>query len=173
MSENSEKTACFSGYRPHKFDFPLSGGEYDKFTESIYKEISKAIENGYDTFITGMAPGFDIIAGELVIRAKRVYSEKNIKLVCALPYVLFKSSKHFDDVWRERYDGIMKHCYEVISTTNSIVQVADCYGIRNRFMVDNSALLICYSTGKRGGSENTIKYAQSKGITIINIANTT
>ena len=171
--ENKEKTACFSGYRPHKFNFPLQGDENDKFVTSVYKEISNAVESGFDTFITGMAPGFDIIAGELVIMAKRSYPDKHITLIAALPYSNFKNSKHFDDYWHKRYDSLLEYCTFVVNTTKNANHTKGCYDIRNKFMVDSSSLLICYSTGKSGGSENTIAYAKKQGVRIENIADTT
>jgi uncharacterized phage-like protein YoqJ len=173
MNLNKEKTACFSGYRPHKFDFPLSGDLYDKFTMRLLDEITRAIENGCDTMLVGMAPGFDIIAAELVVLAKRSYSEQDIKLICALPYANFKDSKHFDTHWRERYDSVMEHSYETINVTDRPNWMRGCYDKRNRFMVDNSSLLICHSTGKAGGTETTIKYAESKGLRIVNIPSPT
>jgi len=171
MRENKEKTVCFSGYRPHKFEFPFSGGnEYDKLTMRLFDEITKAIENDYNTFISGMAPGFDIVAAELVILAKRAYPEKELRLVSALPYDNFKDSRHFDCHWRDRYDSVIDHCHKIINVTNSTIETIYCYSKRNKFMVDNCSQLICYHTGKSGGTERTIQYAKSRGVEIVNIA---
>jgi len=168
---NKERTVSFSGYRPHKFDFSLiEGSEYDLFTARLFDEITNAIENDYDTFISGAAPGFDIVAAELVIFAKRVYPEKGIKLICALPYGNFKDSKHFDSRWRDRYDSVIDHCHKTIYVTNSTIETIYCYDRRNKFMVDNCSQLICYHNGKSGGTESTIKYAESRNIKIVNIA---
>lgn len=170
MIVRKESTVCFSGYRPHKFDFPLSGDEYELFTKQLHSGIAKAIENGHDTFLVGMAPGYDIIAAELVIFARRAYSEKEIKLVGVLPYANFKDSKHFDVEWCERYDSVMEQVVETINVTEKDDWRNGCYDLRNKFMVDNSSLLICYSTGKSGGTKSTVKYATDKGLKIINIA---
>ena len=171
LRENKEKTVSFSGYRPHKFDFSISGGrESDKFAVRLFDEIIKAIENDYNTFISGMAPGFDIIAAELVILAKRAYPEKEIKLICTLPFGDFKYSKHFDQHWRGRYDSVIDHCNKIINVTNSTIETIYCYSSRNKFMVDNCSQLICYHTGKSGGTESTIQYAESSGVEIVNIA---
>ena len=173
MNDNKEKTACFSGYRPHKFDFPLHGNRYDKFTAQVYDSIAQAIDEGYNSFIVGMSAGFDIIAAELVILAKRVYAEKEINLICALPYDNFRNTEHFDHHWRERYDIVMEHSSEIINVTATPYWSKGCYGKRNRFMIDSSSLLICYFTGQGGGTENTVKYAKNCNIRIENIANPT
>ena len=41
---------------------------------------------------------------------------------------------------------------------------------RNRFLVDSSALLICFYGGKPGGTKYTVDYAALKGLDIINLA---
>jgi len=48
------QVACFSGYRPHKFDFKLVGDEYKKFTTKLYNEIEKAIKSGFTVFMWGV-----------------------------------------------------------------------------------------------------------------------
>ena len=48
---------CFTGHRPEKLS--LSEAEVKALLE---KDVDTAIENGFTTFITGMAPGVDIWA---------------------------------------------------------------------------------------------------------------
>lgn len=45
-----------------------------------------------------------------------------------------------------------------------------CFSVRNRFMVDSSSLLICYFDGQAGGTAQTVHYAQSSGLHIINLS---
>jgi len=54
-----EKTACFSGYRPEKFSFILLNGQeqYLRLEARIKTELTKAVQEGYDTFLCGMAKG--------------------------------------------------------------------------------------------------------------------
>ena len=54
---------CFTGHRPEKLS--LSETEVKPLLE---KAIDTAIQNGYTTFITGMAPGVDIWAAEIVLK---------------------------------------------------------------------------------------------------------
>ncbi len=46
----------------------------------------------------------------------------------------------------------------------------DCMFRRNRHLVDNSSVCICYLTGKRGGTAYTVKYAEQEGIMVKNLA---
>lgn len=57
---------CFTGHRPEKLS--LSEAEVKPLLE---KAIDTAIENGFTTFITGMAPGVDIWAAEIVLKKRK------------------------------------------------------------------------------------------------------
>lgn len=170
MEFNKETTVCFSGYRPQKFDFPLCGDRYEGFRAALLDEIKKAIDCGYTTHLVGMAPGFDVISCEASIEAKQLFPQSTIRLVCVLPYADFNQSSHFDAHWRKRYDQVLAHSDEIINITGNNGWSSGCYYARNRFMVDNSSLLICYSTGKAGGTEQTMEYARKNNVPIINIA---
>ena len=45
----------------------------------------------------------------------------------------------------------------------------DCMFKRNRHLVDNSSLCICYLTKDTGGTAYTVRYARSKGKIIVNV----
>ena len=64
MIESEERThrCCFTGHRPEKLDFPES-----EVNAKLQKEIRLAIADGINVFITGMAPGVDIWAAEIVL----------------------------------------------------------------------------------------------------------
>lgn len=170
MELDKHKAVSFSGYRPHKFEFPLSGNDrYEKLVEVNLNAIMKAIQIGYHSFIVGGAPGYDILCAEM-IRLARHTTQQKVSMIFALPYADFKNSNHFDDYWRSRYDSIIKDCDHIINVTGKDHETRGCYQRRNKYMIDNSTLLICYHTGKKGGTANTIQYAESKGTIIKNIA---
>jgi len=72
-----EYSCCFTGHRPEKLQAPDS-----LVIKELDSAIKNAINNGYSTFITGMAKGVDIWAAELVLRDRRRFPQ--IKLVCAI-----------------------------------------------------------------------------------------
>ena len=41
---------------------------------------------------------------------------------------------------------------------------------RNRHLVDNSSICVCYLTENKGGTFYTVEYAKSKNLKVINIA---
>lgn len=90
LEMNRPKCCCFTGHRENK----LKRSEKE-ILEDLKQAINQAIDDGYTTFITGMAYGVDIWAGELVL--KKRFWNRNIKLIAAIPFAGFESR------WKDRY----------------------------------------------------------------------
>lgn len=56
----------------------------EEIRAELGQEIDLAIENGFTTFITGMARGTDLWAGQIVMERKR--QDTHLHLICAIPY---------------------------------------------------------------------------------------
>mgnify|MGYP004502058763 CR=1 FL=1 len=69
---------CFTGHRPEKLKY-----SEEEIKPLLADAIDCAIADGYTTFITGMAPGTDIWAAELVLEKKKQNGE--LCLICAVP----------------------------------------------------------------------------------------
>ena len=65
---------CFTGHRPEKLT--RSEAEIKKDLEAA---ILQAIDDGFMTFITGMARDVDIWAGEIVLRLRKTNVYSHIK----------------------------------------------------------------------------------------------
>lgn len=158
---------CFTGYRPAKFPFKLSGNDSDyvEFENDLMSGILDLISNGCNTFYTGMAMGFDIIAAEVVSLLKRARPNLNIKLVCVLPYE--NQGDSFGDFWREKYYNVMTVADEKIVISENYHK--GCYQMRNKYMVDNCDIVLTWYDGKSGGTRNTINYALQNNRKVINI----
>lgn len=161
---DSNKTVCFSGLRPIKYEYSIE--RLKKINSILNAEIIGLIHSGYNTMIFGAAPGFDLIAAKIVLQLKAQY--KDIELVCALPYKNFSTSSHFDEYWRREYNEIIPYC-KVINVGNSFRYFQDCFKLRNFYMVDNSAALICLYNNTPGGTGQTVMYARKKQLHICNI----
>ena len=156
--------ACFTGYRPEKFDFKLDNNrKYKLMVSRINETIKSLYSNGCNFFYCGMAPGFDIIAAECVLKFKKNHND--IRLVCAVPYYTHKYS--IPDEWLKRYTMVLKQSEEVIYITEAYH--ISSFQLRNQYMVDMSDCVICWYDGKKGGTKNTINYAQKQNKYIINI----
>ena len=160
-------SCCFTGYRPQKFKFPLSGSDsrYVAFENKLMSKITELIGCGCHTFYTGMAMGFDIIAAECVLDAAKIMQNHTVSLVCAIPFL--DQAKRYTPDWKERYNKILSLCDQSVLISDRYY--TECYFDRNRFMVDNSDLVLTWFDGSAGGTKNTIEYAKSVGRKVINL----
>ena len=155
-AEKRAKRACFTGYRPHK----LHGCSEEQTKAMLRTEIQKVYDDGFRTFITCMAMGVDIWAGELVLELRDTHPD--VHLICALPHEGFEAS--WDAQWQARYRSLLEQAdlYRVISQERH----RGVYQVRNEWMVDRSARVIAVYNGDAGGTRNTIAYAAKKNVTV-------
>lgn len=163
MTEQEKRThrCCFTGHRPEK----LSISETEAKT-AVKKEIRLAIADGINVFITGMAPGVDIWAAEIVLEL-REQEDLPLKLIAASPHPGFENRWSLD--WQKRYAAVMAKADLIKEVCTHYSR--GCYQIRNEWMVDHSARVIAIWNGSPSGTKNTIMYANRKGVPVINILN--
>jgi uncharacterized phage-like protein YoqJ len=158
-----DKSACFSGHREANFDKDCTEAD-GILSARLANAIKAAYDNGFRRFYSGMARGFDIIAAEAVLHEKKTRSP-DISLICAIPFEGQEDA--WDRSWRKRYDKILREADDKIVLNEKYI--TGCYHERNRYLVDNSQLLICFYAGKSGGTRHTYEYALKKGLEIVNI----
>lgn len=158
------RTACFTGHRSQKL--PWRYNEEDTRCQQmkliLRTEVEKAIHRGYKTFLCGMAIGFDLICAETVLDLKQQYED--IKLIGAIP------CKNQDMKWSEkdkkRYRNILEQLDGIRCIYDEYIG-AECMLERNRFMVNNSSLIIALFNGLPGETKSTLDYAQKQGLEVI------
>ena len=157
------KTCCFTGHRPQKL--PWGFNEKDERCQKMriktIIEIEDAIQKGYDTFISGMAIGFDMICAEIVLELKKIYP--HIKLVGAIP--CNGQEKVWNEESQERYKRIVKQLSWKWIGAESYSN--ECMHKRNDYMLNNSSLVIALFDGKQGGTKSTILKAKKMGLETI------
>lgn len=146
---------CFTGHRPQKMQISES-----KLKLLIEEAIVDAIQQGYITFISGMAIGYDIIAAETVLMLRTQYP--HIHLICALPHPDFET--RWRKEWQCRY-------HRILSQADLIKVVSPCYSLasyqcRNEWMVSKSSLVIAAYNGTAGGTRNTIAFAKMNHVPV-------
>ncbi len=157
------KCCCFTGHRPE--NLPAYGDPDDSRVKNIESKTAAIIRmlkyRGYDTFITGMSRGYDLMTARLIMEDPEF---PRIKLVCALPYPKQYNEMKTKSEYELYYRALNKAEYViVVNETNA----EGCYKNRNRFMVDNSSVLIGYLSEKhqqRSGSGQTFRMAQRDGL---------
>jgi len=130
---------------------------------TLKRAICSTIEAGCRCFYGGMAKGFDIIAAELVIKEKNAGAD--IALVSVVPFR--GQERGWGSHWSERHDEVLQASDKIIVLNDRYI--SGCYHERNRFLIDNSDMLICLFNGKSGGTKYTFNYAEKKSIQIVNI----
>ena len=76
-----ENTCCFTG---HRF---IAARDVDPLRELLKKEIAHQAENGRTVFCAGGAMGFDTVAAECVLEAKKELSAKRTKFIETLDQI--------------------------------------------------------------------------------------
>ena len=118
--------ACFTGHRPHKLHQPES-----VVIAALEAKIREAIDDGFVTFISGMAWGVDIWAAEIVLRLKA--EGHPLHLIAAVPYEGFE--RGWDEDWKRRY-------HDALSKADLVKYVCDHYH-RGCFQVRNDDPALC------------------------------
>ena len=145
-------TCTFTGHRILKKDFN---------TQKIISVIEKLISNGYKTFLVGMAWGFDLTVFEVLLN----YKNKNIDIIACVPCE--NQEVYFRNKEREKYEEYIKKADKIVYVSKEYFD--GCMQKRNRYMVDNSSIVVAYIYSNRGGTKNTVSYAEKKGKNIIYI----
>lgn len=154
----NSKRCCFTGHRPEKLHLPES-----KVKALLEQAIIQAVEDGFLTFISGMARGVDMWASEIVLDLRA--DNSNIHLICTPPY------KGFEKRWslseQRLYNDILENA-DYVKFVGERYHKA-CFQARNVFMVNHSKRVISAYNGSSGGTRNTIDYANRKGVEVVNI----
>ena len=152
------KTCSFTGHRI------IENTALPELISRLADTCESLIIGGIDTFISGGARGFDLLAAEAILTLKKTHP--HIRLVMALP------CKNQTQGWgksdKERYENILALCDQVEYISENYFE--GCMQIRNRFMINNSSICVAYLKNARGGTYSTVLYAKEQGIQVINLA---
>ena len=165
MSERIYQTCCFTGHRESKL--PWRSYESDdrclRLKQRIYDVVEAVYADGIRHFICGMANGCDLYFLEAVLLFRRDHPDVTVE--AAIPYA--GQAEHWREELRARYFALLEQC-----DCKTVVQQAysgGCMMRRNRYMVDQSRVLIAAYNGEPGGTMNTMLYAMRRGLNVIEI----
>lgn len=153
---NTIKSCCVTGHRtvePNNITF---------IEQELQKQIILAVADGYENFISGFAPGVDMIFARLILNIQNELS--NIILEAALPYPTWMKNRSKNDL------EILSKCKSI--GIHSPKYRPNCFMIRNCFMVNTCDRIIAvYDGRKKGGTLNTMLYAEewSKDLRVIRL----
>jgi uncharacterized phage-like protein YoqJ len=153
-----DQTCCFSGHRK------LPKNKIEQIVKRLDCEIDNLINQGITDFISGGALGFDQIAASLIIAKKEM--GRRIRLIFALP------CKCQDKLWNVEqkmlYRSLLAEADEITYISEEYID--GCMKKRNKYMVDHSSYCICALLRTFNGTDQTVRYARQKGLSVINVA---
>jgi len=153
-----EQTCCFTGHR----ELP-AGLARRRLAARLEKAVVEQINSGIRFFGTGGALGFDTLAAQTVLKLRKKYPD--IKLILVLPCLTQTQGWPAGDA--AEYERIKSQADKVVYTSQEYTR--DCMFRRNRHLVDNSSVCICYKTRDSGGTAYTVNYAEEQGLEVVNI----
>jgi uncharacterized phage-like protein YoqJ len=146
----NEMILSVTGHRPDKLGF-----EYDMkgpISKKIYLELDRLVDQLKPTkMITGMALGVDMLFANVAINRK-------IPFIAAIP-CLNQESK-WPEQSKRLYSRIINDPLCTVHYVTNEEYTSSCMQIRNKWMVDNSDLLVAVWDGTKGGTSNCINYAK-------------
>lgn len=148
---------CGTGHRPDKL-----GGYGQDVTDKLISLATDALEELHpEQVISGMALGWDQALATAAIRLDN-------PVLAAVPF------KGQESTWNQEsqdiYNSILAKCKKVAIISDGGYTIAKMM-LRNNWMVDNSTHVLALWNGSRGGTYQTVKYAQKVGKPIRNLWN--
>lgn len=155
-----EKTCCFTGHRIIRSDqLEIVSAR----TENTIREL--ITRDGMRCFRVGGAQGYDTMAANILFRLQAT-DFPDIQVILVYPFDGFTS--RWTDAQKAIYDRMLSQYDKCICVSPESSREA--FLARDRHLVDHSSLCIAYCIRNHGGAAYTIRYAQSKGIPVRNIA---
>ena len=151
------QTVCFTGHRKIP---PEQAGALGRQLKSTLIQL---INDGYRYFGAGGALGYDTLAAQTVLELKTQYPD--VKLILVLPCLSQTRGWSARDI--EIYEDIKSKADKVVYTSQEYTR--GCMHKRNRHLVDNSSVCVCYLTESTGGTAYTVDYARRNKLTVINL----
>lgn len=154
------RTVCFTGHRK------IPPEQVDTLALRLKATLIQLINDGYLYFGAGGALGYDTLAAQTVLELKKQYP--NVKLILVLPCLSQTRGWSTRDI--EIYEDIKNKADKVVYTSQEYTR--GCMHKRNRHLVDNSSVCVCYLTESTGGTAYTVDYAHKNNLTVINLGET-
>ncbi len=150
---NATHIVAFTGHRT-----------YDGTANELLRAtIGELYNKGARHFRVGMAEGFDLTAGEMVVEL--MASDGAIILEACIPWPTFDA--HLNAEERVLYNDILKHATVVRYSDNAYHPAI--FRHRNDMLVEGADTLVAWWNGAQSGTAYTVKRAKKLGINIINL----
>ena len=151
-------TCCFTGHRE------IPPERRAEIVGRLERVIVSLYQRDIQYYGAGGARGFDCLAAQTVLRLRE--SCPDMKLILVLPCLTQTRGWRPEDI--AEYERIKAQADKVVYTAQQYTK--GCMHKRNRHLVDNSSVCVCYLNRESGGTAYTVDYARKNGLEIINLA---
>ena len=160
------KICGFTGYRPEKLPYGSNERHPDclRLKEELLRQAVRAAKDGMTHFICGGALGSDTYAAEAVLILQKECP--GLILEIAVPFIGQERKWRRED--QVRYHAILDSAQRITYLSDS--PTIENFYKRNRYIVDRASRLVAVFDGKRGGTMQTVRYAQKCGREIVRIS---
>ena len=145
-----KKACCGFGHR----------NVFENLSEKLDDAIESAVQQGCEIFYTGAICDFDSLFSSAVRRAKKTYP--HIKLICVKPYFTNDINTN-RDYYAALYDDI------IIPDELAGIHYKAAIKARNRWMIDNSDIVIVYTIRNYGGAYEARRHTERQGKYLIGL----
>lgn len=165
---DTARTVAFSGFRPEKLIASAPGYDLSEIQHVLFERLRCAIKyfysTGYYTYLTGMADGFDLLAGEAVLSLQKEL--RDLHLTSIVPFATHGNSGNA--TYKARYKSV-KLCASYYYAIGEKPYKSE-FLRRNDVLLAQSSALICYCDGVQGGgTKYTVDKARKLNRTILNL----
>lgn len=158
-----ERTVCLKGHTIQELPwlYDENDARYKALKETMCKELENAIRFGYYYFECSMELGFDLICAEILLNLKKKYPY--IKIVGAL------RGEDQDKDWECKDRFHYQRLLSRLDKTRSVYYAfPEDYPLeRNRFMINESSMMIALFNGASEEMKSIIDYARAQGLRIV------
>lgn len=151
------KSCGFTGHRR------IEQNHWGAIRPLLARAVRYAYSEGCRDFYNGGAIGFDLLAAEAVLDLKRIYPD--VRLIMVLPCM--NQDSRWSESDRDKYERVVNSADKVICL--SPIYYNGCMQARNRRIVEESDMLIAYLGRPQGGTAQTVRLAESHGLTVYNL----
>lgn len=151
-------TLCFTGHRI------IRRKDASWLSERLDAVLEVCYHKGFRQFLSGGALGFDMLAAEAVLRLQKKHPDACLTLV--LP--CSSQSARWTDRQCQRFERLLYRASDVRVLNDAYFD--GCMFQRNRSMIEQSSLCICYMYIFKGGTFSTVSLAAQEGVPVLNIA---
>lgn len=149
---------AFAGYWPQSLSSAETGYQRDALKTRLRALIIRLIEQeNICSFLSGMEPGIEMVAAEIVLSLKETHPD--LTLECVIPYET--QAAVWPESLRNRYFSIISLCDQ-----ESMLQsqyTPDCMTKRNQYLVEHTDLVLAVWDGQPSGTGQIVWYARGRG----------